>query len=385
MGQLQCLHRETELTQRLMNFMDRLSAFGAQLAERFPVEKMNYASMVAKKEVPVHRLSWAYYTGGLALFFLLVQVVTGLLLLFYYQPTVSDAHASVEYITEYVAGGALIRNMHAWASSAMIFVVIVHLLTAFAMKAFEKPREITWVTGVFLLGITFAFGFTGYLLPWHQIAVNATKIGLQSIEQVGQYLPGAMSEWPRTIKEIIQGEPAVGQATLSRFYAIHVIVLPFSIAALLGLHLLGVQLHGMSRGVDSEPRAMEKFFPFFVIKDLSLWGVAFIVLFVVALCLPFESFYAYPLFEPFDPKGSTPDGIKPEWYFYFVYYPLEILPFWTILVGSLILGMVLVLTPWIFKGTSRRTLRVLALSATLYLVIMTLFGESIQHIFKGGH
>ena len=159
-----------------MKLLDRVDRTRAFLAERFPVEKMSYAAMVTHKEVPVHRLSWGYYLGGLALFSFGVQVVTGLMLLFYYQPTVSDAHASVEYITEQVPAGALVRNLHAWASSLMIASVLAHALTAFAMKAFARPREITWLTGVALLGITLAFGFTGYLLPWHQIAVNATKI-----------------------------------------------------------------------------------------------------------------------------------------------------------------------------------------------------------------
>ena len=350
---------------------------------RFPVEKMNYASMVQKKEVPVHRLSWGYYMGGLALFFFLVQIVTGLMLLFYYQPTVSDAHASVEFITEHVPAGALVRNVHAWASSLMIASVMVHLLTAFAMKAFARPREITWVTGVVLLGITFAFGFTGYLLPWHQIAVNATKIGLQTIEEIGQYLPGQMATWPGAVKEIIQGEATVGQATLSRFFALHVIILPLTIAATLGIHLLSVQLHGMSRGIDGEPKRLEKFFPTFFIKDLRVWGVAFMVLFILGLCLPFESLFSYPLFEPFNPKGSTPDGIKPEWYFFWMYYPLELLPLWVILLGSTVLGGVLMATPWIFKNTNRRTLKILAVAAGAYLIVMTLFGEKIYHLFKG--
>jgi cytochrome b6 len=355
----------------------------AYVAEHFPVEKMNYASMVQKKEVPVHRLSWGYYLGGLALFFFAVQVVTGLMLLFYYQPTVSDAHASVEYITDHVPAGGLVRNLHAWASSLMIGSVMFHLLTAFAMKAFARPREMTWVTGVVLLGLTFAFGFTGYLLPWHQIAVNATKIGLQTIEEIGSYLPGHMAAWPKAIKEIVQGEASVGQATLSRFFALHVIILPLGMAATLGLHLLSVQLHGMSRGVDEEPRRQDPFFPTFFLKDLSVWGVAFMVLFILGICLPFESLFAYPLFEPFNPKGSTPDGIKPEWYFFWVYYPLELLPFWVILVGQGALGAVLLATPWIFRQTNRRTLGVLAMAAGTYLVIMTLFGERIYHLFKG--
>ena len=351
--------------------------------ERFPAEKLNAESMLTKKEVPVHRMSWAYYLGGLALFFFLVQVVTGLLLLFYYQPTVSDAHASVEYITQHVSGGALIRNLHAWSSSAMILVVIVHVLTTFAMKAFAKPREITWITGVVLAMIVFGFGFTGYLLPWNQVAVNATKVGLQSIEAIGQYLPGEMATWPRYIRETIQGEASVGQATLSRFYALHVIVLPFLIAGLLGIHLLQVQVHGMSRGVDAERVGSEKFFPFFVIKDLSAWGVAFLFLFVLATCLPFESFFAYPLMEPFDPLGSTPEGIKPEWYFFFVYYPLELLPYWLVMLAMTALIGILLLAPWIFAGTNRRTLRALAVAAAVYMFVITVFGQQIYAVIKG--
>ena len=356
-------------------------------AERFPVAKLNVESMVTKKEVPLHRMSWAYYMGGLALFFFTVQLVTGLLLLFYYEPTVSDAHASVEYISEHVSGGALIRNMHAWSSSALILVVLIHLLTTFAMKAFEKPRELTWVTGFFLLVLAFAFGFTGYLLPWNQIAVNATKVGLQSIEAFGEYLPGPMAHWPTVVRETIQGEATVGQATLSRFYALHVIILPLAMFGLLGIHLLSVQLHGMSRGIDKvagQVMKKEKFFPFFVIKDFSVWGIAFLVLFVLAMCLPFDAFFAFPLTEPFNPMGSTPDGIKPEWYFFFIYYPLEILPFWVVMLVVHAVGLVVLLSPWVFAKTKRKTLMALAVAAAVYLVVMTVFGQEIYEMIKGG-
>lgn len=376
-----------------MGMREGFATFLVVVSDRLPVEKMNVRSLFTSKEVPVHRMSWAYYLGGLAIFLFAIQLATGLMLLFYYEPTVSDAHASVDFITEHVSGGALIRNLHTWAASAFILVLLVHLLTTFAMKAFVKPREITWLSGIVLLLIAFGFGFTGYLLPWHQIAVNATKVGLQSIEEMGRYLPGALSEWPTQIRELIQGEAAVGQATLSRFYALHVVVLPLATFALLGLHLLAVQLHGMSPGVDeaegsagetSADTETERFFPFFVLKDFWLWGVAFLALFVLALCLPFESFFPYPLFEAYDSMGSTPDGIKPEWYFYFVYYPLELLPFWVVVLGSGAALAVLAAAPWIFKGTSRRTLRVLAVVATVYLVVVTLFGQTLYEIFRGG-
>ncbi|MBL8858438.1 MAG: cytochrome b N-terminal domain-containing protein [Planctomycetes bacterium] len=352
--------------------------------ERFPIEKLDAQSMIVKKEVPLHKMSWAYYMGGLALFFLLVQIVTGLLLLFYYQPTVSDAHASVATISEHISGGAWIRNLHAWSASAMILTVIVHLFTTFAMKAFAAPRELTWVSGMSLALLVFAFGFTGYLLPWNQIAVNATKVGLQSVEAIGQYLPGELARWPIYVRETIQGEPSVGQATLSRFFAIHVIVLPLLTVGALGVHLLQVQIHGMSRGVDALKVKTEKFFPFFVIKDLSVWGVAFFVVAVVAMCLPFDAFLPYPLLEPYNPLGSTPDGIKPEWYFFFVYYPLELLPYWAVIAGSTVVGGALFLAPWIFARTTRRTLTVLAVAGALYFVVITLFGHAIYEALKGG-
>jgi len=353
------------------------------VTDRIPLHKFDFYSLVQKKEVPLHRLSWAYYTGGLALFFFMIQLTTGLMLLFYYQPTVSDAHASVEFLTRHVPMGSLVRSMHTWGSSCMIACVLVHMLMAFAMKAFERPREITWVSGVMLLLITFGFGFTGYLLPWHQIAVNATKVGLQSIEEAGAYMPGALADLPRQVREIIQGEASVGQATLSRFYVLHVILLPLSIFAVLGLHLLSVQLHGMSKGVDEPARRTERFFPFFILKDFSLWGVIFLVFFIVALCLPFESFFSFPLFQPYDALGSTPDGIKPEWYFFFIYYPLELLPFWVVMVAQAVVVGGLFAAPWIFKRTSRKTLCVIAAAAALYLIISTVFGQQIYEMIKG--
>ncbi|MBI2431601.1 MAG: cytochrome bc complex cytochrome b subunit [Candidatus Hydrogenedentes bacterium] len=366
-----------------MSAAERVQKVGRFVAERFPVEKFSFHSLFQKKEVPIHRMSWAYYMGGLALFFFMIQLGTGLMLLFYYQPTVSDAHASVEYITTQVSGGGLIRNLHTWASSAMIFCVLAHIITTFAMKAFEKPREVTWITGVVLLLLTFGFGFTGYLLPWHQIAVNATKVGLQSIEEAGRYLPGALAEVPAQVRVLIQGEAAVGQATLSRFFALHVVVLPLLVFATLGLHVLLVQLHGMSQGVDRPTKKSERFFPLFVLKDFSLWGFVFLVVFVVALCLPFESFFSFPLFQPFDALGSTPEGIKPEWYFFFVYYPLELLPFWLVMLGQGVVVAGLFLTPWIFSGTSRKTLSIIAGAAAFYLVVITVFGQDIYQFFKG--
>lgn len=361
-----------------------LHAAADYLAARFPAQQMSVRALVAKKEVPVHRMSWAYYLGGLTLFFLAVSVGTGLMLLFYYEPTVSDAYASVQFLTDRVTYGHLIRDLHAWSASAMIVCVVAHLLTAFAMKAFAPPRELTWIAGVLLLLLTFAFSFTGYLLPWDQIAVNATKVALQSVDALGAYLPGAMADWPHALREIFQGEASIGQATLSRFYALHVVVLPLALLVLIGIHLLSVQLHGMSRGIEDAPRGTEKFFPFFIIRDFTLWGAAFLVLFIVALNLPFSAFSAFPLHAPFDPLASTPEGIKPEWYFFCLYYPLEVLPFWAVFLLTNGLLVLLFLVPWVFRHAGYRTLRILALAAAAYFVVVTAAGHLLVQAVKGG-
>ncbi|HEY9712055.1 MAG TPA: cytochrome b N-terminal domain-containing protein, partial [Chroococcales cyanobacterium] len=227
-------------------------------------------------------------------------------------------------------------------------------------------------------------GFSGYLLPWNQIAVNATKVGLQSLDAAGQYLPSALASLPHLLRETIQGDTTVGQATLSRFYALHVVVLPLSCLALLGGHLLSVQLHGMSDGIDGGVTKSEKFFPDFLIRDLSFWAVCFFALMVLSVIIPFDSFLPFPMLEPYNALGATPPGIKPEWYFYFIYYPLEILPFWMVMLVSTASVLVLFLTPWLFKTTPRKVLRAIAAAAATYLFVITVFGAAIYKIVRPG-
>lgn len=354
------------------------------ISSRFPSEKLNFNSLVQEKYVPIHKMTWGYYTGGLVLFFLTIQIITGLLLLLDYQATISDAFVSVKTIMDNVHGGALIRNMHIWSSSLMIFFTLVHLLTTFSMKAFAAPREFTWITGVLLLLITFAFGFTGYLLPWNQLSVNATKVLLQSLAEVGELLPAFLAEAPNLVKQLLQGGETIGQATLSRFFALHVVVLPALLLLVLGIHLLSVQVHGMSHGVDDSSSKSEKFFPLFLCRDLRVWSFAFFILYVLALCLPFDSFISFPLLQSYDPFGATPQGIKPEWYFYFIYYPLELLPFWLVIFVLSILCLILLFTPWIFAKSSRKLLTALALGAAGYLIAISAFGQNIYSYFRGG-
>ena len=358
-----------------------LEAIIKKLKDRFPLEKISFENFVLKKEVPVHKSSWIYYLGGITMFCFLLQLVTGLLLLPYYQPNIINAYQSIEYINYFVPNGFLVRNLHAWAGSFMIFFATVHLLTVFAGKSYTTPRETTWMTGVLLLIITLAFGFTGYLLPWHQIAVNATKVAMEIIQSSTSFLPGVFKLPGEFFATNLRGGPAITQITLSRFYAIHIVILPLIFFILLGIHLFLVQLHGMSKENFNVIR-YEKFFPDFFVKDLALWLFLFLVLLVIGQTLPYDSFLPYPLKTPYIDNSPTPSGIKPEWYFLFLYYPLEVLPKTVVIVGSFIGFLVILFTPMIFKRLSARVHVLISVFVFACLILLTVWGENIVHFIR---
>jgi len=168
----------------------------------------------------------------------LILVVTGIFLAMYYKPTPAEAYKSVEHIMTAVPMGSLVRSVHSWAANTMIAAVMLHMMRIYFMGAYKKPRELNWVVGISLLLITTTFGFSGYLLPWDQLAFWATKIGTGiagSIPVIGGY-----------ISLILVGGTDIGAETLTRFYAIHVMILPIAIAGLLGVHFLMVRIQGIS-------------------------------------------------------------------------------------------------------------------------------------------
>ena len=145
------------------------------LEQRLPMTEA--AEFAQHKTVPVHRYSVIYYLGGMTLFFFIVQVVTGILLMLYYRPSADGAFESVEFIMTTVPFGWLIRSIHSWSANLMVFFAFIHLATVYFSKGYRKPREITWITGCILLFLAMGFGFSGYLLPWNQLAFFATKVG----------------------------------------------------------------------------------------------------------------------------------------------------------------------------------------------------------------
>ncbi|HEY5611183.1 MAG TPA: cytochrome b N-terminal domain-containing protein, partial [Thermoanaerobaculia bacterium] len=216
--------------------MRAAEAFYSWLDERLSLSTLR--ELAEHKTVPAHRFSVLYLLGGMTLFFFIVQVVTGILLMLYYRPSAEEAFESVEFIMTTVPFGWLIRSVHSWSANLMVYFAFVHLATVYFMKAYRAPREITWITGVVLLFLLMGFGFSGYLLPWNQLAFFATKVGTD--------IPGSIPVVGEWILRFLRGGERVTGGTLSRFYGWHVAILPAITTVVLGVHLLLVQMKGMS-------------------------------------------------------------------------------------------------------------------------------------------
>ncbi len=310
-----------------------------------------FSQIAKKKDVPVHRHSVWYYLGGMTLFLFVVQVATGILLLFYYRPSAEEAFESIQFLMAEVKFGWLVRSVHSWAANLMILALFIHLFSVLLLKAYRPPRELTWYSGIGLFGLAITFGFTGYLLPWNELAYFATRVGTE--------IMGALPVIGEFSLRILRGGEDVSGATLTRFYAIHVAVLPLVTTAFLLLHLFLVQKHGMSvppgvQRTEGGKRVMP-FFPNFLLRDLVGWLIALAILAALAAFLPAH------LGEKADPFAPAPVGIKPEWYFMFMFQTLKYLPAHILgiegeLVGILgfgVAGLFLLLIPILDRRTAR--------------------------------
>jgi quinol-cytochrome oxidoreductase complex cytochrome b subunit len=353
----------------------RLVAVAAWLDDRVGFTAV--LPFVRKKAVPVHRHSFWYYIGGMALFLFVLQIGTGILLLFYYRPSAEGAYESVQFLMAEVEFGWLIRSIHSWGANLMIFMALVHLFSVMLLKAYRAPREITWMTGVGLLFVSLGLGFTGYLLPWNELAFFATRVGTE--------IPGVVPIVGPFIRELLRGGDDISGATLTRFYALHVSVLPALAFMLVALHVLLVQRHGMSvpPAIEAEggPKESVRFFPHFLLRDLVGWLAALAILAALA------AFFPAHLGEKADPFAPAPAGIQPEWYFMFMfqtlrYLPPEILGIEGELVGVLafgVLGLVLLFVPFLDRpkepgGRPGKLWTYLAFLALAYVLVLTYLG-----------
>ena len=334
---------------------------------------------VHHKTVPQHSYSYWYFLGGMTLFLFVIQVITGILLLLYYRPSPDSAYESVQYIMAHVRFGWLIRSIHSWSANLMVLTAFGHMFSVFFLKAYRKPRELTWLTGMILLFIVLGFGFSGYLLPWNTLSFFATKVGTDIAGQIP-----LVGRW---ILMFLRGGEDVTGATLTRFFGFHVAVLPGLATALLLGHLLLVQKFGMSvpprveeawRVNPSERREMQ-FFPNFLLRELMAWYLALAILGVLAAFKPWGLGTKADLFAP------APAGIRPEWYFMFMFQTLKLIPgkigpVEGELVGLLgfgLAGLCWTLLPFFDHGRNgrgRRWVTGLGVFALGYIVGMTLYG-----------
>lgn len=349
----------------------RIRALTNWLDERLSISSV--AKLADKKEVPVHRHSIWYYFGGMTLFLFVVQVVTGILLLLYYRPSSETAFESVQFIITEVKFGWLIRSVHSWSANLMIATLFIHMFSVFFLRAYHPPREITWISGAILLFISIAFGFSGYLLPWNEVSFFATKVGTD--------IAGVVPVVGKTMLRFLRGGDEVTGATLTRFFGFHVAVLPAAATVFLGIHVALVQLHGMHVPKKYEKNHQRmKFFPNFILRDLIGWILAIGVLAALAAIFPWE------LGHKADPFAPAPAGIKPEWYFLFMFQTLKYLPAKILflegeVVGVLafmVVGLLLFAVPFIDRDSSNRRrhliFNILGVFALLFIVVMTIVG-----------
>ncbi|HKA87019.1 MAG TPA: cytochrome b N-terminal domain-containing protein [Haliangiales bacterium] len=334
------------------------------------------------KEVPVgvHSLIW-YYLGGTTLFFFVVQIASGVLLLMYYQPGEATAYESIRYITTKVPFGWLIRSVHCWSAHLMIVSLVAHMFSTLMLKAYRPPRELTWVTGFLLFAVALGFGFSGYLLPWNELSFFATSVGTDSVKEIP-----VIGDW---LLQVLRGGTEVSINTLYRFFGLHVVILPLAAFAIIAVHLLFIQRQGMAPPVHppATPRAM-KFFPNFAVRDLLIWLLCLAALTSLAVFLPYGPGVPgveWELGKKANPLAPAYPGIKPEWYFLWVYQLLKEFP--PHLVGGLegpqaallLVGGLLVvwaLIPWLDRSARRNepspAFTDFGMAALLFIAFLTL-------------
>jgi quinol-cytochrome oxidoreductase complex cytochrome b subunit len=351
------------------------SRFSEWIQERFHLSGL--MEFAAEKKVPYFRGSFWYYFGGVSLFLFIVQVVTGILLLMYYQPGAQTAFESVHFIISKVQFGWLIRSIHSWSANLMVLSVFIHMFSVYFTKAFRRPRELTWYSGFVLLGLVLAFGFSGYLLPWNTLSYFATKVGTE--------ITAVVPVVGEPIMHLLRAGNDVTTSTLTRFFGLHVAIFPAIFTVILSLHLLLIQVQGISEPESwseypEQKKTFIPFFPNFVLKDILLWLIVLNVLAILAVYYPWE------LGQKADPFASAPAGIKPEWYFLFMYQSLKYLPakIWLFdgeVVGVLFFGLAGLLwflvplwdakTP---KGMRNKLINYAGILAVIFIIAMTILG-----------
>ncbi|RMG98609.1 MAG: cytochrome bc complex cytochrome b subunit [Deltaproteobacteria bacterium] len=345
--------------------MNRLRDF---LQSRIPVDP-DALRALTNEPIPDHMRRWWFCLGGTPAYLFVLQIVTGLLLAVYYEPSSLRAYASVRFIHDDVAFGWYLRGLHRWGATFMVAAVVLHQMRVFFTGAYRRPRELNWLVGCILLGSTLMAGFTGYSLVFEQLSYWGTTVAgnlLGAIPVVGEPLRRAL----------LAGD-AYNLHTLPRMFVLHGAVLPTTIAAFVVVHILFVRLHGVAPLSEADSSRRFPLIPDHVLTELAIGLVLMIVLSTLAVAFP-------PVPGPPADPASTPLVIKPEWYFYPVFRWLKLFSL-PVALGSMGFAVVtVVLWPFVDGWIRRRrpgseASVAIGAAAVLILLALTVWEASVAH------
>lgn len=315
----------------------------AWFKERLPISGETLRAMT-NEPVPNHLRQWWFALGGTPAYLFVVQIITGLLLAFYYEASPATAYASVQHITEDVAFGWYIRSVHKWGAQLMIAAVVLHQMRVYFTGAYRKPRELNWIVGMGLLVLTLLTGFTGYSLVYEQLSFWGATVGANIADAVPIVGPVA--------KRLLLAGDVYNRSTLARFYVLHAAILPATMVLLIAVHIMIVRLQGVTEfRFRSEPAGSPRHFDFFpdhLYTELIIGLVLMVVLSALATLLPAT------MGPPADPL-TTPEVIKPEWFFYVAFRWLKLFSSTTAVLSMGLIVFVFFAWPFIDAQLRRRT------------------------------
>lgn len=289
-----------------------MGALARWFQERVPISGDELRELT-NEPVPNHLKRWWFCLGGTPAYLFIVQIVTGILLAFYYQAAPEKAYESVRYITEEAAFGWFVRSVHKWAATLMIASVILHQMRVYFTGAYRKPRELNWMVGMCLLVCTLTVGFTGYSLVYEQLSYWGATVGANIAD--GVPFVGGLA------KEMLLAGEEYNDRTLPRFFLLHAAVFPTIMVGLLVVHITLIRLQGVTEFVDEKhperDRGTFSFFPDHLYTELIMGLVLMVLLATLATILPAT------MGPPADPL-TTPEVIKPEWFFYVAFRWLKL-------------------------------------------------------------
>jgi len=317
---------------------------------------------------------WAYVFGSGLLYLFLSQVITGVFLALYYVPSSDHAHVTVSFISKVVSSGLFLRSIHAYGATAIIIVLFLHISQTLLYGSYKGRRELLWLTGCFLLALMLGMAFTGYLLPWDQKAYFASAVGTNIISEVP--IIGA------PLQELLRGGPQMGTLTLSRFFVLHVFVLPGLLIAFIATHVFLFRKAGAAGPIKEDPfhptLPTQKFYPRQLVMDMAASLLIVVALGLVAYFVPIH----------LGPEANTSDTSyipRPEWYYLPIFQWLKIVSGkWSLLGGILLPGLLALLfsaIPFLDRGRERRPWRrpVVVAGFAIFVVCYSSLGALSYH------